>query len=817
MPRARLRVCRHLPGAPTTLHYLPSRDRTTRKNVRQQESLWCRRPTVGAQRQGLSSAPGAAHPVEKKIQLLAPGGDLNSIKAAIAAGADAVYCGLDRFNARNRAANIQFGNLTGVLRLAHRRGCQVFLTVNIIVVESEVPALIRLLNRLVNTGIDGVIVQDLGLLYLLQKHFPGLRVHASTQLTTHNEGQILFLSELAVARVNLSRELSIDEIRDLTSAAHRNGISTEVFVHGSYCICFSGICYMSSVSGGTSGNRGRCSQPCRARYMTTPKGIDFPLNLKDNSAYFDLGALSEAGVDSLKIEGRMKEFHYVYTVVDSFRKQLQNLYAGKRLSTDSSELHKVFNRDFSAGFLRGSIAKDMFINDPMNHSAIHLAEMADDPDDGNLDIAKQKVLDEKTRMVAHIQGEIETLSLSKAPLTLTVSGKCGTPLEILVRTPDTSFVVHSQADLTVDPGSQDGIHAAGNLNRESLTEKLQSIADSEHFIKDLDLGGLQQGLSMPFGELNSIRKRVVFLLNGSRDAVEPVDVPSLKKSSQPSAKPVLSVLISARADLPLCSETSGDVFFRLPSSFGSRFSELVQLFTETRRLVPWFPSILIGEDYQAAVGFLEQVCPERVVTNNTGIAQEARRRGIAWLAGPYLNTANSYSLLCLKERLGCSGAFVSNELSRNQIGAIKSPGDFKMFYSIYHPILLMTSRQCLFHQVTGCEKDGIDDGCVSSCSRSSTITSLDGDSVHLEKMPGDYHCMYHHHDFLNTDIVTDMPGRFSSFMIDLRDRKTGTRLEMGKAETVRLFREHLDGRPESAMELRRAIHPTVDVQYRRGI
>ena len=183
----------------------------------------------------------------KRIELLAPGGDIDSIKAAVFAGADAVYCGLDRFNARNRAANISFDDLQGILRLAHQNGCQVFLTLNIIIVDREIPSIINLLNKLVNTSIDGIIVQDLGLFYLLSNYFKSLKIHASTQLTTHNEGQIQFLNKLKATRVNLSRELNIHEIRALTSVAHQNNILTEVFVHGSYCISFSGICYMSSV------------------------------------------------------------------------------------------------------------------------------------------------------------------------------------------------------------------------------------------------------------------------------------------------------------------------------------------------------------------------------------------------------------------------------------------------------------------------------------------------------------------------------------------------------------------------------------------
>ena len=252
--------------------------------------------------------------------------------------------------------------------MAHNNSCEVFITLNIIILDSEIPALIKLLNKLVNTHIDGVIVQDIGILYLLSQYFSSLNIHASTQLTTHNKGQIEFLSKLNVQRVNLSRELNINEIKMLTSVAHESSVLTEVFVHGSYCISFSGICYMSSVHGGNSGNRGRCSQPCRDKYIKTAKGKDYPLNLKDNSAYFDLKELYNAGVGSLKIEGRIKEYEYVYTVVKAWRKQIQYFNDKNSLINDNSELYKVFNRDFSNSFLKGDINKDMFIDNPMSHS-----------------------------------------------------------------------------------------------------------------------------------------------------------------------------------------------------------------------------------------------------------------------------------------------------------------------------------------------------------------------------------------------------------------------------------------------------------------
>lgn len=196
--------------------------------------------------------------MSRKIELLAPGGDVEAIKAAIVAGANAVYCGLDTFNARNRASNLSLDELNGVIRLAHEYGCEVFLTLNVVLLEHEIKTITKLLNQLVNTKLDGIIVQDLGLFDLVKKHFPSLDVHASTQLTTHNEGQIKFLSKIGATRVNLSRELNLPEIKMLTEVAHDHDVLTEVFVHGALCIAFSGQCYSSSVSVGNSGSVGTC-------------------------------------------------------------------------------------------------------------------------------------------------------------------------------------------------------------------------------------------------------------------------------------------------------------------------------------------------------------------------------------------------------------------------------------------------------------------------------------------------------------------------------------------------------------------------------
>ena len=747
--------------------------------------------------------------MKRKIELLAPGGDINSIKAAIVAGADAIYCGLDKFNARDRAEKISFEKLHGILRLAHEHNCEVFLTLNIIIVESEIPALIKLLNKLVNTTIDGVIVQDLGVFYLLSKYYKSLKIHASTQVTTHNEGQIHFLSTLNASRVNLSRELNIDEIKALSLVGQKNNVLTEIFVHGSYCISFSGLCYMSSVHGGNSGNRGRCSQPCRDQYLPTPEGKDFPLNLKDNSAYFDLMAIADAGVSSIKIEGRIKGFDYVYTTVQSWRKQLHSLYHKNRLNDDDRDLYKVFNRGFSNSFLKGEIHKDMFVDYPHDNTIKQFSVVDDNSSNEKQIEEKRAYYDKKSEIIRCVKDKIKPLSIEKAPLTITVLGEINAPLKISIHTPDHSFTVHSEVNLI-----KAGKHT---LNHKILLDRLKALNDAGYQIQAIELDDLKSDLYIPFKELTSIKKRIQFILNNSKKLVPNADIQPIKKHDLVKAPPTLSVLISSKKDLYLCSETKSTIYFQLPDCIKYKLSELVELFKTNRELIPWFPSIIIGESYTAAVDFLKEVKPEIIVTNNTGVAYEASKNGIRWIAGPYLNIANSYSLLCLKEKFNCYGSFISNELSKNQLRMIKNPAELKLYYSLFHPLLLMVSRQCFFHQVTGCKKSILDNTCIQKCQRSSTITNLKNVTMHIEKEGGNYNCIYNDKNYLNTDVVADFSDLFSEFFIDLRDIKTETVINLSKSGIIKLFESYLKGDMDAIKELKQVIYPSINSQYIKGI
>ncbi|EKO3784363.1 U32 family peptidase [Vibrio harveyi] len=659
-----------------------------------------------------------------QFELLAPGGDLDSIKAAIAAGADAIYCGLDRFNARNRATNLTLDNLNGVLQLAHQHNCKIFLTLNVLILESEIPAIVRLLSQLNNTAIDGVIVQDLGLAYILKNHFPELDVHASTQLNTHNEGQILFLNQLTASRVNLSRELNIHEIKHLAQFGRQHNVMMEVFVHGSYCIGFSGICYISSARNGASGNRGRCSQPCREQYETTKTGNSYPLNMKDNSAFGDLEALADAGVYSLKVEGRIKKSHYVYTVVDNWRKQIARLCDGVELSSDTTELYTVFNRDFSNAFLQGDFGKAMYIDNPRDHAVKHFSKIYKCESADDVQTVKKKLYDDKTAII------------------------------------------------------------------EKVAEKTQNF----------DVTATQTSGSS---------------LKGA------IDVPSLPTLPQPQEREgvaKLSVLISSLEDASLCKYRDVDVYFQLPMGLASELNAMVDLFQENTALKPWFPAILIGDDYQAARKFLDIIQPELLITNNSGVGILAQELGLGWVAGPQMNTVNSYSFKCLQEEFAARGAFISNELNMKQMRHIKRPHNMRSYYSIYHPNTLLTSRQCLFQQTEGCRKIKVNKGCLKRCDKRTSIINLKDNPYVVQKQKGSHNAIYSEHNVLNLQVLQDLPQLFTDVLIDLRDIQTETKVTITKPELIEAFSTLLDEHIEQNVDaLNVAIHPTANAQYLKGL
>ncbi len=754
----------------------------------------------------------------QNIELLAPGGDVEAIKAAIVAGANAVYCGLDTFNARNRAANLSFNDLSSLIRLAHKTHCAVFLTLNIVILEQEIPALFKLLNKLVNTRIDGLIVQDLGLFNLIKTYFPSLNLHASTQLTTVNEGQIEFLAKSGASRVNLSRELNLEEIKALTNVAHQHHLLTEVFVHGSLCIAFSGQCYSSSVSVGNSGNRGRCSQACRDQYETTNVGKNFPLNLKDNSAYFNLPELVEAGVDSLKIEGRIKGAHYVYTVVDSWRRQINRFITTGRLLDNDANLHKVFNRDFTDSFLTANLSKDMFIDNPRDFSVQHALKKNNAVTLVQIETTKKELYADKNALGTTLEEKVKHLKIGQRKLSLSFAGQFAQPLSVSISINDPIEHNSSKKNKTITLHSESLLTIAGKigLDQASIKKRFKNL-HLDCIVESFDFSKLEENLRIPFKELTQIKNKLTFLLNDSIEVIAPVAVPKLPIHPKINQHPTLSLLISEPQDISLCRFTDADIYFKLPESFKSNAPKYIELLNNNPQLIPWFPAVLIAKDYHEAVKILQQLKPARIVSNNTGIAYKAFEMGIEWIAGPFLNTTNSYALRTLKEELNCAGAFISNEINRLQIKNIRRPENFKLLYSIYHPILMMTSRQCFFQQTVGCNKATIEEGCMLKCKKSTTITNIKGVSFAIDKQRGGYPSIYNHEQFLNMDIISDLSHLFDEFFIDLTDIGAGSKEKLDKVQLIKHFENLLKGEDESQFLLHEMIITSTQQQYTQGL
>ena len=296
------------------------------------------------------------HP-QQKPELLAPAGSLEAFFAAMEFGADAVYVGLKEFSARAKAKNVNRDELERMIGYAHARQRKVFLTLNTLVKEKELSHLIDVLAAVEAMGIDAVILQDMGAWRLVKRHFPGLEMHASTQLTIHNVAGVRMAERLGFSRAVLARELSLEEISVIK---RETNLDLEHFIHGAHCFSFSGQCSFSSWLGGMSGNRGRCAQPCRRRYHHKGKdGYYFSPN--DLSAIDLLPELSAAGIMSFKIEGRMKSAEYVANVIQAYRTVLDASQRDRAAAIDTAKelLKESFGRQPTRGFLPGNSPTDM--------------------------------------------------------------------------------------------------------------------------------------------------------------------------------------------------------------------------------------------------------------------------------------------------------------------------------------------------------------------------------------------------------------------------------------------------------------------------
>lgn len=319
----------------------------------------------------------------KKIELLAPAGNMDNLIAAVNAGADAVYLGGTNFGARAFSKNFTNEEIIKAIEYSHLYGVKVYVTINTIVYENEVDEFMEYVDFLHKNNVDAVLIQDLGMLDLVRKTYPNLEIHSSTQMHIHNLDGTLLMQKLGVKRVVLARETSIDEIKYIKN---NSDIELEVFVHGALCISYSGECLMSSLIGGRSGNRGTCAGSCRQKYdVIDENGIkinkeDYPLSTKELNTIDYIDELIKANVSSLKIEGRMKSKEYVYKVVSLYRHAIDSYYDNKKFIISKEEeikLKKLFNREYTKGFIFNEENNNIINSYRPNHLGVKIGKVLD--------------------------------------------------------------------------------------------------------------------------------------------------------------------------------------------------------------------------------------------------------------------------------------------------------------------------------------------------------------------------------------------------------------------------------------------------------
>ncbi len=605
-----------------------------------------------------------------KIELLAPAGNFQCLVAAVQSGADAVYLAGKCFGARSFADNFDNDELESAVDYCHLRGTKVYVTVNTLILDSEMEQLGEYLVFLSNIGVDAIIVQDMGVIALANRLVPELPLHASTQMTIHNLQGVETLKKYNIKRVVLSRELSIKEIKNI---AENTDTELEVFGHGALCMCYSGQCLLSSIIGGRSGNRGKCAQPCRLTYSVNSNSKKaFYMSLKDLSSLGHLDELADTGVSSLKIEGRMKGPAYVAAVVGIYRKYLDN--PQNVTDADYELLDTIFNRGgLTDGYLTGKVGKEMFALDK-----------PDNPYRMGSSVLEKKlltVLNGENRKLK-IQGKIE-IKNEKNPV-FTVSYK------------DTEYVyIH---DKMPEIAVKTAIDASGVINQ--MIKTGNTPYEFENITADVE-----EGLYLAAGELNKIRRNVLvefekcFLTSFKRKCDTELNSSMHSKRGDAGGGFVCEITTAEQlegvCDLPFEK-------FYIPIGIIKKNADICNVLKAKTIIV--LPSVLREDMYADYVSDTKKYLDNGfhgVQIQNISLAEDFS--GYNVYGGFRLNVFNSLALDEFK-RLGFKSVELSPELNIRQIKAISKVVPVQTM--VYGRLPLMVTENCIIKNSNKCPCKG---------------------------------------------------------------------------------------------------------------
>lgn len=586
-------------------------------------------------------------------EILAPAGSLESLKAAVNCGADAVYIGGKQFSARQNAANFDNAELKQATDLCHLHNIKIYLTVNTIIFDNQVNEFAEFIKNAANAGIDAFIVQDFGAAEIIRNIVPDANIHGSTQMTIHSVKGAQLLKELGFKRVVISRELTEKQIQEICST----GIETEVFVHGALCMCMSGQCYLSSLIGQRSANRGFCAQPCRLPYSVYKNPQFNGLSLKDLSLVNHLQKLSDIGVFSLKIEGRMKRPEYVAAAVCACRQSLNGQ------TPDMALLRSIFSRSgFTDGYFTGKFS-NMF-GSREKEDVIAAKDILPD--------IRKKYSHEKKSGKLDFYAEIK----KDNPVKLTVSDDCDS-VTVTGEIPETA--INKPIDFTY------------------LERQLSKLGGTIYQFGNLN-ADIDDGLSLSAKTINALRRNAVEALNLKsikRNTPEYICVPlDIDPENKIESLKEIRVRISNQNQLDAVSEADRII---IPTNvfLNNRYENISKIIIEPPRFI-YNEAEIFG-----VLKKCKSLGAEHLMCSNPAYIKIGKELGFKLHGDFGLNTANSYSLNFLK-KMNFEDTVLSFEMKLKQISSLRKAISTGIIAYGYLPVML--TKNCPIKNEVGCEK-----------------------------------------------------------------------------------------------------------------
>lgn len=600
------------------------------------------------------------------LELLSPAGSPEAVIAAVQNGADAIYLGLGNFNARRGAQNFSDEEFEKAVRYCHIRGCKVYVTLNTLVNDREMETAVNAARLASSAGADAVLVQDLGLAAAIRRALPDLPIHASTQMSIHNLAGVEAAAQMGATRAVLARELSFEQIKFI---AERASIEIEVFVHGALCFCHSGQCYMSSLIGRRSGNRGMCAQPCRLQYSLGGRMDDYPLSLKDNCLVDRLDELEKAGVACIKIEGRMKRPEYTAIVTKIYSKAIKE--HRRPSSEELNMLEKAFSRNgFTQGYFDGT-KKDMF-------------GVRGEPDKD-----AEKMFSEVRK--GYASGEIR-----RVPVHFYTVVSEGENIR--------AIAFDDEGHKTVATGAAPEKARNQGITEGYLMEQMYKTGGTPFNVVE-NKAKTATGLYLPASEINELRRKLISGLTEERG--KRPERRSLKCPALPSGSAVINdpgYIFQVRTSEQLTPELAAlkPKYVYVPvMELAEHFDAVAPFIANGAVPVAVLPRVITDDqakEIQEALLKLFDLGVNETLVGNLGHIYLAKSAGMKVRGDFGLNSFNSYSLAVLKDA-GFLSATASFELRLPQIKDLRKVINTEMI--AYGRLPLMVSDQCVIHESAG--------------------------------------------------------------------------------------------------------------------